>query len=524
MFKPYILYILLIPWLKAGLAGGIYKLVLGTLLIIVLLLSLRDVRWGKLNMIAVLFTTTIPILFLISVLNPSFRAINHEDLKELNFYKRLQSSNDIQAAKFLSERFRSILATNENSKSESLAIFFDSFETYRSKFKSKKNEDIWVLMNDIYDKIKFRNIWFLPSLTIVEKGITQKFLFWFSNFLLACLLIFKKTNSKDIYFSSWFILINCSILALVGIMQKFNFVPSDSQLEILGIWDTPEPRYFFSTFTYKNHWSAFAIISLFYGASLMLHEIRIWGSNILRSNMFIIIFICLSIIIFSVFYCGSRSGVLFLLFSVFIITFLIFKSFFQFNWKHNAYFLVIPTVLLGSLFLIFLQSKNLTAAEMVNVSKIQINDISNGKFPLRWYLWNDSVKVGREKPFFGHGFNSYPSINPLHQSEYVRFTRNIGLTAAHNPYIPLVAHAHNDWLEWWCEWGLLGLVILFLPILAITFSILLGKFSLNSKLYISSVAIIFLYSCVDFPTRTPACLALCCFTFGIALSSARLRT
>ena len=200
MFKPYILYILLIPWLKAGLAGGIYKLVLGTLLIIVLLLSLRDVRWGKLNMIAVLFTTTIPILFLISVLNPSFRAINHEDLKELNFYKRLQSSNDIQAAKFLSERFRSILATNENSKSESLAIFFDSFETYRSKFKSKKNEDIWVLMNDIYDKIKFRNIWFLPSLTIVEKGITQKFLFWFSNFLLACLLIFKKTNSKDIYF------------------------------------------------------------------------------------------------------------------------------------------------------------------------------------------------------------------------------------------------------------------------------------------------------------------------------------
>ena len=98
MFKPYILYILLIPWLKAGLAGGIYKLVLGTLLIIVLLLSLRDVRWGKLNIIAVLFTTTIPILFLISVLNPSFRSINHEDLKELNFYKRLQSSNDLQAA------------------------------------------------------------------------------------------------------------------------------------------------------------------------------------------------------------------------------------------------------------------------------------------------------------------------------------------------------------------------------------------------------------------------------------------
>lgn len=523
MFRLYILYILLIPWLKAGLAEGIYKLLEGTLLILVLLFSLKDIHWRKLNMIAVLFTTTIPILFFISVLNPSYRAINHEDLKELNFYKRLQSSNDLQAAQFLSQRFRSILATNENSKSESLAIFFDSLEAYRSKFNPKKNEDLGVLMNEIYDKIKFENIWFLPSLTIVEKGITQNFLFWFSNFLLALLFIFNKANSKDIYFSSWLILINCSLLALVGIMQKFNYIASDSLLEILGIWDTPEPRYFFSTFTYKNHWSAFAILSLFYGAALMLNEIRIWGSNILRSNMFILIIICFSIIIFSVFYSGSRSGVLFLLFSVFIITFLIFKNFYQFNWKPIALFLVIPTALLGSFFLISLQSKNPTAAEMVNISKIQINDISNGKFPLRWYLWNDSVKVGREKPFFGHGFNSYPSINPLHQSEYVRHARNIGLAAAHNPYIPLVAHAHNDWLEWWCEWGLLGLVILFIPILAIISSILVGKFSLNSKLYMSAVTIIFLYSCVDFPTRTPACLALCCFTFGIALSSARLR-
>jgi len=521
MFRLYILYILLTPWLKAGLAEGVFKLLTGILLILLLLLSLRDIRWGKLNMIAVLLNTTIPILFLISVLNPSFRAIDHEDLIELNFYKRLQSANDLNAAQFLSQRFRSILATNENSKSESLAIFFDSLETYRSKFKPKKNEDLLVLMNEIYDKIKFQNIWFLPSLTIVEKGITQNFLHWYSNFLLACLLVLSKKNSRDIYFSSWLVLINCALLAFVGIIQKFYYIPMDSKLEILGIWDTPEPRYFFSTFTYKNHWSAFAILSLFYGASLILNEIRIWGSNILRSNTFIFIIICCSTIISSVFYSGSRSGVLFLLISVFIITFLIFKSFFKFNWKRIALFIVIPTALLGSFFLIFLQSKNSTASEMLNITKIQINDISNGKFPLRWYLWNDAVTVAREKPLLGHGFNSYPSINPLYQSEYVRYRRNIGLTAAHNPYIPLVAHAHNDWLEWWCEWGLLGLLILFIPLLALITAILAGHFNLNSKLFMSAITIIFLYSCVDFPTRTPACLALFCFTFGIALSSAR---
>ena len=143
-------------------AQGISKLLSGILLILLVLLALRNIRWGKLNTIAVLFTTTIPILFFISLLNPSFRAVDHEDLKELNFNERLQSSNDLHAAQFLSQRFRSILATNENSKSESLAIFFDTIETYRSKFKPQENEDLSVLMNEIYDKIKFENIWYLP--------------------------------------------------------------------------------------------------------------------------------------------------------------------------------------------------------------------------------------------------------------------------------------------------------------------------------------------------------------------------
>ena len=521
MFRLCILYILLIPWLKAGLAEGIFKLLTGILLILLLLLSLRDIRWGKLNRIAVLFTTTIPVLFLISFLNPSFRAIDHEDLKELNFYKRLQSSNDLHAAQFLSQRFRSILATNEHSKSQSLAIFFDSLETYRSKFKPKRNEDLYVLMNEIYDKIKLENIWYLPSLTIVEDGLTQNFLFWFSNFFIAYLLIFSKANSSDIHFSLWLILINCTLLAFVGIMQKFYYVPSDSKLEILGIWDTPEPRYFFSTFTYKNHWSAFAILSLFYGSCIIYEEICNWGNNILRSNRFIFVLLCCFIVIASIIYSGSRSGVIILLLSVLLITFLFFRYYFQFNFIKMFAFIILPVSLIGLCFFIFLKSNNSTAKEMLNISKIQLNEISNGKLPLRWYLWMDALNVGSQKPSFGHGFNSYPSINPLFQSNYVRDARSVGLEAAHNPYIPLVAHAHNDWIEWWCEWGLLGMLVIFIPMLTIVVAALVGNFNLNTKLLMAGVTMILLYSFFDFPTRTPACLGLFCFTFGLALSSAR---
>ena len=39
--------------------------------------------------------------------------------------------------------------------------------------------------------------------------------------------------------------INTGLLAIVGLWQKLNYMPSENLLEILGIWDAPEPRYFF---------------------------------------------------------------------------------------------------------------------------------------------------------------------------------------------------------------------------------------------------------------------------------------
>ena len=119
---------------------------------------------------------------------------------------------------------------------------------------------------------------------------------------------------------------------------------------------------------------------------------------------------------------------------------------------------------------------------MLNITKIQLNEISNGKLPLRWYLWMDALNVGKQKPSFGHGFNSYPSINPLFQSNYVRDARSVGLEAAHNPYIPLVAHAHNDWIEWWCEWGLLGMLVIFIPMLTIVICSFSREFQLEYQI------------------------------------------
>ena len=75
-------------------------------------------------------------------------------------------------------------------------------------------------------------------------------------------------------------------------LSKINYEFSEDAVEILGIWDAPEPRYYFSTFTYKNHWSAFAIMSFFVGCSLLFKPIFIWGKDFYRSKDFVFYFFC----------------------------------------------------------------------------------------------------------------------------------------------------------------------------------------------------------------------------------------
>ena len=82
----------------------------------------------------------------------------------------------------------------------------------------------------------------------------------------------------------------------VGIMQKFYYVPSDSKLEIL-VSGTLQSQGTFSpllpTKTIGLHLQFFLFLWVF----IIHEEISNWGNNILRSNRFIFVLLCCSIII-----------------------------------------------------------------------------------------------------------------------------------------------------------------------------------------------------------------------------------
>ena len=128
--------------------------------------------------------------------------------------------------------------------------------------------------------------------------------------LVLFLLVKDKRTIRNILY---ILTVNAGILSFCGIVQQNHYVPSDNLNEIWGIWDATEPRYYFSSFTYKNHWSAFALIYIIVSIGLIANNIQKRGYKglvIFKSISLILTVIFLSI---SIPLSGSKSGTLLLI-------------------------------------------------------------------------------------------------------------------------------------------------------------------------------------------------------------------
>ena len=108
-----------------------------------------------------------------------------------------------------------------------------------------------------------------------------------------------------------------------------------------------------------------------------------------------------------------------------------------------------------------------------------------------------------------------------YQSRIVRKERNKVLENAHSKYVPLVAHAHNDVLEFLIEFGLVGCFVLFFPILPHLSKIVFSKKTFGFTILFTGFSIVVLYHAIDFPSRTPATLISVSFLFAICCMSSQ---
>jgi O-antigen ligase len=395
---------------------------------------------------------------------------------------------------------------------------------FRDNFSGKESTGISNLFNQLENNISLNYKNTYPSCTIKHDNYFKNILFFILNIFIGTSLFNELKTKSQVHFLILIIVLNCLFLSIVGFYQKINHQWTEDYVEILGLWDAPEPRYYFSTFTYKNHWSAYAVMCvycLFYLINANITEARKMNQNIFKSKYLFFLIMSTIIISFSVLYSGSRSGSLIILLSI---VFYLLKSI-----RDGIFIKYIKMKYLGLLFiplislLMFAFFKDQKWVEMQKNTSSQWKNISEGKFPLRLHFWNDSIEVIRSQPFWGYGYNSFASIYPKFQCTEVRTERNLGLENAHKAYVPLVAHAHNDVLEFVIEWGLIGFFCIFLPLLFLLFRYIKNSNCKLSALLLYGCLAFIIYCFIDFPTRTPACLLTFCVLCGITVKLSRLK-
>lgn len=517
-------YLVLCLWNKAGLAQGYGTLVAGIMGLIITTTHMLDRKAWKKDVLVLFTPLYILVLFaFLASNNPVTKIISKNDLVGLNLEETILNSKNPNKINFFLNSINSITQENEPDATSRIAKFYYYKNSFKDKYKLDNNDTFINFYNNLEDKflLEFNNL--LPRSIIGGYQYVYEIYFLFINLSIGIFVYLNVKNRTEVKTCLTIIVLNAICLVLVGFYQKYDQQWSPEYKEILGIWDAPEPRYYFSTFTYKNHWCAFAILSLFSTLSLMYLKYRDYPFNILHSKFFIILIIIFIAIYSSILFSGSRSGILIASIALFIFLVLIFRNNFTFNFNNIKKILYFNIIFIPLLFFVLTHlTRDQKIKEMVVTTKNQFNEFKRGKAPLRWLLWQDTSKMIQQSKWYGHGYNSFSAIYPKFQSLEVRQQRAIGLENAHQPYVPLVAHAHSDFLEFLSEWGLLGAFLIFLPYCLHLLKVFLFSFSNASRLMLAGCITFLIYCLIDFPSRTPACLVMFTVVAGLGVGYSKI--
>ncbi len=134
----------------------------------------------------------------------------------------------------------------------------------------------------------------------------------------------------------------------------------------------------------------------------------------------------------------------------------------------------------------------------------------------RGEFWALSLQAFKDYPIVGAGFGTFPDLIETYRREPRSFS--------------LIAHAHNDYLEFLVDGGLLGAALLFVPLVLVFYT---GYQSWEARRYplvryigaglISAVLAGAFHSFFDFPLRIPAVALVFVVAFSMMASIGRLK-
>jgi len=428
---------------------------------------------------------------------------------------------------FVGDEFRDVQSRSEVDPGQAIALFYRFRRDFQDKF-DRFDSPFEPFIEDYESNLKRPHVAWLPSCVTADASIWKR-CYPIAILALQAIMLWRFMGSRRLIRKLLLmIVLNGALLAIAGTLQKLSYVPGDRVKEIWGLWNAPEPRYFFSSFTYKNHWSAFALLCLGVAVSLAWREISRKGTLALRQPKSGVCLVAALFIGITIPLSGSRSGtfllIIFLILLAISLGWVVTRNFdtSKKRWAAFGGTVFACSLTLGDMVWSGSSLDRETKSEAIGNTLRQWENYQKGSPPMRYYLWKDTFKMFLDKPVFGHGLGSFRALHPLYQSAEYKREREAGLAFAHRKLKPLTEHSHNDLLQYLAEIGVVGVgLLLLVPTLGI-WRIRKRLFSNSPDWALVGCMLFGLYSFLDFPTRTPACLLLFSLTLSLALKHASL--
>lgn len=353
--------------------------------------------------------------------------------------------------------------------------------------------------------------WWRPSAARPELALRALWLF--DGIYLSCFnIMLVITHRSVIRLMLAFLVGNALALAVFGTVQKL----AGATGLYFGSVKSPQD-YFFASFVYDNHWSSFALLML--GACLGLTIRYSSGAErggFLRGPTFFGI-VAAFLVGVTIPLSGSRFCTLLLAVLVLVAvvkgTPTIYRVLRITEMPRAAANLLLAATVAAVLVGAWLIIGQFFAARVVKAG-LQVRDMwAQGGIGSRGVLYRDTWRMALDRPLFGWGMGSYPSVFPLYNSQ----------PATLLDHIPVVYHdAHSDWIQSLAELGFAGTALL-------GTSVALPALSMR-KLRISRLPFFLLLGCVlvgsyawiEFPFGNVAVVLAWWFCFSCAVQYTRL--
>jgi O-antigen ligase len=346
--------------------------------------------------------------------------------------------------------------------------------------------------------------WWRPS--AARPDLALRSLWLFDGIYFSCLNIALAVRRRAVIRAILACVVgNGLLLAVFGTVQKL----SGARGIYFGAVKTPQD-YFFASFVYDNHWGAYMILIISACLGLALRHSAATGRGFLKGPApFGFLAACLMAI--SVPLSGARACSILLL--ILLLASLV-RGFPTVSHaiRHSgarpaAAYLGIAAAAAAAGWGAWAVAGDVIDARIAKTKEQVSAAWQQGGLGARSVLYHDTWRMARERPVFGWGMGSYPSVFPLYNTQEPQGDR-----------IPVVYHdAHSDWLQSLSEIGFVGTALVGAAVLLPCASLRGRRRSDIPTLAFVGCGLVAAYAWVEFPFGNVAVVLgwWLCFTSAV---------